>query len=94
MGLSYVAPITCGLSLPSGILTQIGTDLSDTANIAWIPSGWSVASAVSFAIAGNLSDIFGRRYILLSGQLIVLFGSVGVVLIPFCPLLLTVQKDY
>ncbi|OAA65820.1 Fungal trichothecene efflux pump [Niveomyces insectorum RCEF 264] len=76
MGLSYVPCISAGLLLPTGILQQIGQTLGDTDNILWIPGGWSVASAVSFSIAGGLSDIFGRRYVLLSGQLLTLIGGI------------------
>jgi MFS family permease len=78
MGLSYVPAVTCGLGLVTGILTQIGTTLGGTTYITWIPGGWSIASAVSFSIAGGLSDIFGRRHVLLCGQLVVLIGSVSV----------------
>lgn len=76
MGLSYVPSISCGLLLPSGILQQIGQELGDTDNIAWIPGGWSVASAVSFAVAGAVSDIFGRKWVLISGQALTLIGGV------------------
>lgn len=77
MGLSYVPAVALGLVLVVGILAQIGTALDDMDNIAWIPGGWSVASAVSFAIAGGLSDIFGRRYVLIGGQVVVLIGAVS-----------------
>lgn len=76
MGLSYVPCISAGLLLPTGILQQIGQTLGDTEDILWIPGGWSVASAVSFSIAGGLSDIFGRRYVLLFGQLLTLVGGI------------------
>jgi MFS family permease len=76
MGLSYVPAISCGLILASFLLAQIGVELNDSQNVSWIPTAWSVSSAVSFAIAGGLSDIFGRRHVLLSGQVIVLIGSV------------------
>ncbi|EED23098.1 efflux pump antibiotic resistance protein, putative [Talaromyces stipitatus ATCC 10500] len=76
MGLSYVAAISCGLVMPAGIVSQIGTALGDMENIVWIPGGWGVASAVSFSIAGRLSDIFGRRYVLISGQALTLIGSI------------------
>ncbi|ERT01333.1 transmembrane efflux protein [Sporothrix schenckii 1099-18] len=76
MGMSYVPCISAGLLLPTGILQQIGQTLGDTDNILWIPGGWSVASAVSFSIAGGLSDIFGRRYVLLFGQLLTLVGGI------------------
>ena len=77
MGLSYVPAIGTGLLLPLGILQQIGQTLGDTENILWMPGGWSIASAVSFSIAGGLSDIFGRRWVLIFGQFLTLVGAVG-----------------
>lgn len=77
MAMSYVPAVSMVLVLPAGILEQIGSSLGDTANIVWIPGAWSVASAVSFSIAGGLSDIFGRRYVLIWGQFIVLLGAVS-----------------
>lgn len=82
MGLSYVPAISAGLLLPSGILQQIGQQLGDTENIIWIPGGWSVASAVAFSIAGGLSDIFGRRWVLIAGQVLTLIGSVSLFRLP------------
>lgn len=76
MGLSYVPSISAGLLLPTGILQQIGQALGDTENITWIPGGWSIASAVSFSIAGGLSDIFGRRWVLIFGQVLTLIGAI------------------
>jgi MFS family permease len=84
MGMSYVAAISCGLVLVTGILAQIGIALDDIENIVWIPGGWSVASAVSFSIAGGFSDIFGRRYVLITGQVITLVGAVSLSLIIVC----------
>ncbi|SMQ51128.1 unnamed protein product [Zymoseptoria tritici ST99CH_3D7] len=74
--LSYVCPISCGFIMPSAILVQIGTDLGDTINITWIVGGWSIASSVSFSIAGSLSDIFGRRYTVIIGEVLAIVGSV------------------
>jgi len=67
--------------LAVGILVPIGTALGDTTNIGWIPGGWSIASSVSFSIAGSLSDIFGRRNVILVGQGITVIGAVSLVLI-------------
>ena len=39
-------------------------------------SGWSLAGSVSFAIAGQLSDYFGRRYILIFGQVLLVIGHI------------------
>jgi hypothetical protein len=76
LSLAFVPSLTSGFILPAGILIQIGTELGDTANIAWLPGGWSIASSVSFSIAGSLSDIFGRRHVILIGQAMALVGLV------------------
>lgn len=67
--------------MASSVLTPIAADLGDAANISWVISGWAIASAVSFAVAGRLSDIFGRRYVLLFGQLMAVIGAVS---LPSC----------
>ncbi|KXJ93511.1 fungal trichothecene efflux pump [Microdochium bolleyi] len=76
MGLTYVPAIATAFVMPAQILQQIGMALGDTENIAWIPGGWSIGAAVSFSIAGGMSDIFGRRWILLGGQAIILAGAI------------------
>jgi MFS family permease len=77
MGLTYVPAIATAFLMPTQILQQIGMALGDTDNIAWIPGGWSIGAAVSFSVAGGLSDVFGRRWVLLSGQTIILVGAVS-----------------
>lgn len=42
----------------------------------WIVGSWSVANACSAAVAGYLSDTFGRRNVILIGDLVVLIGSI------------------
>lgn len=88
MGLTYVPAIATGFIMPTQILQQIGMELGDTENIAWIPGAWSIGSAVSFSVAGGLSDVFGRRWVLLSGQLIILVGGVR----PLDPSLLALSR--
>jgi hypothetical protein len=63
--------------MPSQIIAQIGMSLDGLEDIAWIPGGWSIGAAVSFAIAGALSDIFGRRWVVMFGQMLVLVGAVS-----------------
>jgi len=77
LGLTFEAAIGFSFSGVVAILVPIALDLEgNTLNISWIPSGWAVASSVSFAIAGQFSDIFGRRYVMLFGQLLVVLGHV------------------
>lgn len=80
LSFSYVCPISCGFVLVTGILVPIGTDLGDTENISWIVGGWSIASSVSFSMAGALSDIFGRRWTIVSGEVLAIIGSVCICL--------------
>jgi MFS family permease len=68
--------------LVTGILVPIGTELGDVENIAWIVGGWSIASSVSFSLAGSLSDIFGRRYTIVSGEILAIIGSVSLSSLP------------
>lgn len=77
LGMSLVAPISCGYAMVNSILNPIGTALGDMDNVIWIAGGWSVASAVSFSVAGSWSDIFGRRYVTISGQLVTMVGAVS-----------------
>jgi len=63
--------------MPSQIIAQIGMSLDGLEDIAWIPGGWSIGAAVSFSIAGALSDIFGRRWVVMFGQILVLVGAVS-----------------
>lgn len=63
----------------TAIIIPIGTDLGDPAKITWLVGGWAIASSVSFSMAGGLSDIFGRRWTIISGQICCIAGSV-------CPL--------
>ena len=63
--------------MATGILVDIGTDLNNTTDLGWIVAGWSIASSVSFSLGGSLSDIFGRRNVILVGELIALVGSVS-----------------
>jgi hypothetical protein len=77
LGLTFQAAIGFSFSCVVAILVPIALDLEgNTLNISWIPSAWAVASSVSFAIAGQFSDIFGRRYVMLFGQLCVVVGHV------------------
>lgn len=72
-----MCPIACGFILITAILVPIGTDLGDTTNTTWIVGGWTIASSVSFSIAGSLSDTFGRRWTIIVGEVLAIVGSVG-----------------
>lgn len=71
-----MAPIAT-IGLVASVVAQLSTELGDTKNQLWVVGAFSVSSAVAFAIAGSLSDIFGRRYIILVGNLLAIIGCVS-----------------
>jgi hypothetical protein len=63
------------------IISVIATDLQgSTANSAWMSSGWTLGGTIAFAIAGRVSDVFGRRYVLLFGQSLLIVSYVRALL--------------
>jgi len=76
LALSFAGPVGIGFSLVTAIIVQIGLQLGDVTTITWLVGAWSIASSVSFAIAGSLSDIFGRRYLIIAGNGVTVIGAV------------------
>ena len=77
IGSTYQASITCTILLVFPILVPIALDLQGTTkNVNWMASGWSLAGAVSFAIAGQVSDYFGRKNVILLGQALLITGHI------------------
>ncbi len=77
MALSYVGPLSFGVSLVGAMLVTIATDLGDTSTITWIIGGGAITSSVSLTVAGQASDIFGRRWTVIGGQAISIVGFVS-----------------
>ncbi|EXJ83059.1 hypothetical protein A1O1_06677 [Capronia coronata CBS 617.96] len=75
LGFTFQPALTFTILCCFPILGPISLELQgNTNNANWMASGWSLAGSVSFAIAGQLSDYFGRRYILLFGQALLILG--------------------
>ncbi|KAI9371743.1 fungal trichothecene efflux pump [Aspergillus egyptiacus] len=62
--------------MPAVILSSINADLGPDSNYPWITICWNLGAAVIVTIGGRLSDIFGRRWFLISGAV---FGAIGAV---------------
>ncbi|KAK0382689.1 hypothetical protein NLU13_9785 [Sarocladium strictum] len=71
----FVGPILI-IALQSSVIVQIANELGDTNNLSWPLSAFSVAGAVTFSIAGNLSDVFGRRMVILTGNTMMIVGGI------------------
>ena len=63
-------------------LPTIGRDLGDAAHLPWVVTAYLLAATSSVPIYGKLSDIHGRRIMLLSSISIFLIGSVLCALAP------------
>ncbi|OAA65684.1 Fungal trichothecene efflux pump [Niveomyces insectorum RCEF 264] len=64
------------LLIPSSCLAYINADLGPDPNYTWITVSWQLGAAVVVSVGGRLSDIFGRRYFMLTGSLLGIVGCV------------------
>lgn len=76
LGTSFTGPIMFGFILVTPILVQLSQKIGGANIDFWIPSGWGAAAAVGFSVAGRISDIFGRRPVILFGQLLTIVGGI------------------
>ena len=63
--------------MAGSILNAISIEFgASSAEVNWVLSGWAIASTVSVTAIGKLSDIYGRRWMMLVGNFFTLVGSV------------------
>ena len=58
-------------------MPTIGRDLGDTEHLAWIVTAYLLASTAVTPLYGKLSDMYGRRVVLLAAVVIFVAGSVA-----------------
>ena len=63
-------------------LPTIGVHLGDIENLSWVVTAYLLAATAVTPLFGKLSDIYGRRSILLTGVTIFIVGSVACALAP------------
>ncbi|WP_019143064.1 MDR family MFS transporter [Noviherbaspirillum massiliense] len=68
-------------------LPQMAHDLGSVSMLAWVVSGYLVASTVSTPVYGKLGDLYGRRMLLSIAVVIFLIASVGCALAQTMPML-------
>ncbi|POS74715.1 major facilitator superfamily transporter [Diaporthe helianthi] len=76
LGISLGAPIGLTFLTLNAILVAVTEEVGGQNLIPWVVGAWSVASASTAGMGGYLSDIFGRRNIILVGNLLVFIGSI------------------
>lgn len=60
--------------IPATTLPMINADLGPDPNSTWITLTWTYGASMIVSIGGRLSDIFGRRYFMMTGALISIVG--------------------
>lgn len=64
------------LLIPAVSAAYINAELGPDPRSTWINVSWTLAAAVLVSVSGRLSDIFGRRYLMLCGALISFVGTI------------------
>ncbi|KAH8662156.1 fungal trichothecene efflux pump [Xylariales sp. PMI_506] len=65
-----------GFVLPSNVLSIINQELGPSTAINWVSTLWTLGSCIGFLLVGRISDIFGRRYMVLSMGVLGLIGCI------------------
>ncbi|GJC87804.1 trichothecene efflux pump tri12 [Colletotrichum liriopes] len=77
MALSFGPPVGLAFLAVASIVVQITGQLGGQGQLAWVVGSWSLSTACSFSLAGPLSDVFGRRILVLGGQFVVAIGCIA-----------------
>src|ERR1700759_1914141 len=75
MALCYNAYLLT-LLIPPAILTFINAELGPDPRYTWITISWNLGGAIFVTVGGRLSDIFGRRWFFISGNVLLIIGAI------------------
>ncbi|KAH8685014.1 fungal trichothecene efflux pump [Ilyonectria robusta] len=76
MAMSFGPAVGLPFVCAAAVVVQISQDIGGADKIAWVVGAWSLSTAVSFSLGGPLSDVFGRRSLILGGQAVVTIGNI------------------
>lgn len=76
LSLSLGAPIGLTLLSLASVSDEITREIGARELQVWVVGSWSIASGCSASVAGYFSDTFGRRNVIITGDLIVLLGCI------------------
>jgi MFS family permease len=71
--------LTCGVAAfgyAAPLLATINADLGPDPLFVWVSLVYNVTLSVCLVLVGRLSDIFGRRYFFIGGQVIAVLGCI------------------
>ncbi|KAF2267864.1 trichothecene efflux pump [Lojkania enalia] len=65
-----------GWVLPANTLALIDADIGPSTNLNWVATIWTIGSAIGFLLVGRLSDIFGRKWMVMGTSILGLVGCI------------------
>ncbi|KAK7430669.1 hypothetical protein QQZ08_002713 [Neonectria magnoliae] len=65
-----------GWVLPANTLALINQDIGPSKNINWVATMWTMGSSIGFLLFGRLSDMYGRKYMVLGCTVLGLVGCI------------------
>jgi MFS family permease len=82
--ITVLATIYSGMSVRASfpVLINSGSDFNSSNRVSWIAVAYSVSNAAFQPLYGRLSDIFGRKPLLLFAYSVFLIGTVGCAISP------------
>ncbi|KAI0006586.1 trichothecene efflux pump [Xylariaceae sp. FL0662B] len=64
------------LLLPTNVLTYINADIGPSPYIAWVNIARTLSLSFTYTVVGRLSDLFGRRWFFIGGNIVALIGII------------------
>ncbi|KAJ0167262.1 putative MFS-type transporter C16A3.17c [Colletotrichum tanaceti] len=64
------------LILPTNVLTFINADIGPSPYISWVNIARTLSLSFTYTVLGRLSDLFGRRWFFIGGNVVAFFGVV------------------
>ena len=64
------------LILPTNILSYINADIGPSTYISWVNIARTLSLSFTYCILGRLSDLFGRRWFFIGGNIVALIGII------------------
>ncbi|KAF2733064.1 fungal trichothecene efflux pump [Polyplosphaeria fusca] len=65
-----------GWVLPANTLALINADIGPSKDLNWVATIWTIGSAIGFLLVGRLSDIFGRKWMVMGTSILGLAGCI------------------
>lgn len=65
-----------GWVLPANTLSLINEDIGPSQDLNWVATVWTLGTAIGFLLVGRLSDIFGRKWMVMGTSILGLVGCI------------------